>query len=154
MIHGLGSSPMAWGKVVNELRGDPLRDRYQFWMYMYPTGSPFVLSAAELRRSLTEVREAVDPDHTDPAYDQMVLIGHSMGGLLSKLAITDSRDDLWRLNSNQPIDRLVASPEIRDLIGRVFIFRPLAVRQAAVSSPRRIAAASWATNSLAGSSIS
>ena len=79
MIHGLGSSPMAWGKVVNELRGDPaLRDRYQFWMYMYPTGSPFVLSAAELRRSLTEAREAVDPDHTDPAYDQMVLIGHSM----------------------------------------------------------------------------
>jgi hypothetical protein len=117
---------MAWGRVVNELRGDPaLRARYQFWIYMYPTGNPFMLSAADLRRSLAEAREAVDPDHTDPAYDRMVLIGHSMGGLLSKLMIAESGDALWRLNSNQPFDRLVAKPADRDLIGRVFFFRPL-----------------------------
>src|SRR5262249_2524997 len=55
LIHGLGSSPMAWGRVVNELRGDPaLRARYQFWSYMYPTGNPFMLSAAQLRRALVE----------------------------------------------------------------------------------------------------
>ncbi len=53
MTHGLGSSARAWGKVVNELRGDPeLRAHYQFWIYVYPTGNPFVLSAAEFRRSL------------------------------------------------------------------------------------------------------
>lgn len=126
MIHGLGSSPMAWGRVVNELRGDPaLRSRYQFWMYMYPTGNPFMLSAAELRRALAEARDAVDPDHSDPAYDQMVLIGHSMGGLLSKLAIAESGDALWRLNSHQPFDRLAADPEHRELLARVFFFRPL-----------------------------
>lgn len=126
MIHGLGSSPMAWGRVVNELRGDPaLRSRYQFWMYMYPTGNPFMLSAAELRRSLAEARDAVDPAHSDPAYDRMVLIGHSMGGLLSKLVIAESGDALWRLNSHQPFDRLVADPDDRELLARVFFFRPL-----------------------------
>jgi pimeloyl-ACP methyl ester carboxylesterase len=126
LIHGLGSSPMAWGRVVNELRGDPaLRARYQFWSYMYPTGNPFMLSAAELRRSLTEARAELDPDGSDPAYDRMVLVGHSMGGLLSKLVISESGDALWRLNSPQPFDRLVASDAHRELLGRVFFFQPL-----------------------------
>jgi pimeloyl-ACP methyl ester carboxylesterase len=126
MIHGLGSSPKAWGKVVNELRGDPqLRASYQFWMYMYPTGNPYLLSAANFRRSLDDARDAVDPDHTDPAYDRMVLIGHSMGGLIARLAITDSRDALWRLYSERPIASLVAGAEDRKLITRVFFFEPL-----------------------------
>jgi hypothetical protein len=126
MIHGLASSPKAWGRVVNELRGDAaLRARYQFWMYMYPTGSPFILSAAEFRKTLIEVRQAIDPDGTDSAYDQMVLIGHSMGGLLTRLAVTDSRDELWRLNSSRPFDTIIAAPEHRDLLGRIFIFKPL-----------------------------
>ena len=126
MIHGLASSPKAWGRVVNELRGDPaLRARYQFWMYMYPTGSPFILSAAEFRKTLIEARQSVDPDGTDSAYDQMVLIGHSMGGLVTRLAVTDSRDELWRLNSSRPFDTIIAAPEQRDLLGRIFIFKPL-----------------------------
>ncbi len=126
MTHGLGSSARAWVRVVNELRGDPvLRRHYQFWIYMYPTGNPFVLSAAEFRRSLAAAREAVNPGHTDPAYDQMVLVGHSMGGLMSRLAITDSGDALWRLNSDRPIEAVVAAAEDRDLVTRVFCFRPL-----------------------------
>jgi pimeloyl-ACP methyl ester carboxylesterase len=126
MIHGLASSPKAWGRVVNELRGDPaLRARYQFWMYMYPTGSPFILSAAEFRKTLIEARQAVDPDATDSAYDRMVLIGHSMGGLLTRLAVTDSRDELWRLNSSRPFDNIIAAPEQRELLGRIFFFKPL-----------------------------
>ena len=155
MIHGLGSSPMAWGRVVNELRGDPaLRARYQFWIYMYPTGNPFMLSAAELRRSLVEARAPVNPDRTDPAYDRMVLVGHSMGGLLSKLVIAESGDALWRLNSHQPFDRLVANaPEDRDLLGRVFFFRPLPFVGASSSSPPRTGGAGSATSSSGGSAI-
>ncbi len=126
LIHGLGSSPKAWGKVVNELRGDPgLRERYQFWIYMYPTGNPFVLTAAEFRRFLQEARPTVDPGASDKAFDQMVLIGHSMGGLISRLAIMDSGDEMWRVISNQPFDRLVAEPEHRELLGRIFFFKPL-----------------------------
>ena len=51
-VHGLRSSPVAWMKVINELRGDPaLSDRFQFWLFMYPTGIPFPASAARLRRA-------------------------------------------------------------------------------------------------------
>jgi hypothetical protein len=94
-------------------------------MFMHPTGNPFLLSAVELRRSLTEARDTVDPGRTDPAYDRMVLFGHSMGGLLARLAITDSRDALWRLNSDRPFESLVAGPEDRELLARVFFFEPL-----------------------------
>jgi pimeloyl-ACP methyl ester carboxylesterase len=126
MIHGLGSSPKAWGRVVNELRGDPLfRERFQFWMFMYPTGDPFMLSAAQFRQSLEQARQVVDPGQTDRAFDEMVLIGHSMGGLIARLAITDSRDDFWHLISKQPFDRLVAQPDDRDVLGRAFFFEPL-----------------------------
>lgn len=126
MTHGMGSGERAWGKVVNELRGDPeLRAHYQFWLYVYNTVNPFVLSAAQFRRSLAAARDAVDPGHTDPACDQMVLIGHSMGGLMSRQAITDSGDALWRLNCSRPIESLEAPAEDRELIARVFFFRPL-----------------------------
>ena len=66
LVHGLRSSPVAWMKVINDLQGDPaLRDRYQFWLYMYPSGSPFPVSAANLRRDMGELRRAVDPEHLD-----------------------------------------------------------------------------------------
>ncbi len=126
LIHGLGSSARAWGKVVNELRGDPsLRERYQFWIYMYPTGNPFALSAADFRRLLYEARQTVDPDASDAAFDQMVLIGHSMGGLISRLAIIESGDEMWRIIANQPFDQLNAKPEHREMLSRIFFFQPL-----------------------------
>jgi hypothetical protein len=92
---------------------------------MYPTGNPFLLSAAGLRQALREAREVVDTRGTDPAYDQMVLIGHSMGGLLISLAITDSRDALWRIVSNRPVESLMGAPQERDLITQVFCSQPL-----------------------------
>ncbi len=140
LIHGLGSSPLAWGRVVNQLRGDPeLRARYQFWIYMYPTGIPFLLSAADLRRDLVEARATVDPSGADPAFDRMVLVGHSMGGLLSKLLITESGQDLWSLNSREPFERMSASPEHRDLLARVFFFQPLGFvrRVVFIATPHR-----------------
>ena len=125
MVHGLWSSPMAWARVVDELRGDPeLRARYQFWMYMYPTGNPFLLSAADFRRALGDVRQAVDPQGKDRAFDQMVLVGHSMGGLLSKLMITESGNAIWRVYSEQPFERLAVGPEHRALLSRVMFFHP------------------------------
>ena len=140
MIHGLGSSPKAWGRVVNELRGDgALRNRYQFWMYMYPTGAPFIKSAADLRRFLHDARSEVDPDGTDAAFDHMVLVGHSMGGIIVKMAITESSDDLWRLISRQPFDRLVATPEDREMFRQAFFFKPLPFVKRAVfiATPHR-----------------
>src|SRR5207245_3461486 len=90
MVHGLLSSPLTWAPLFNDLRADPvLRERYQFWFYFYPTGNPYLATAADLRRSLEQLRNDVDPRHADPALEQMVFVGHSMGGLVSKLMTVD-----------------------------------------------------------------
>src|SRR5205807_1028895 len=65
-VHGLLSDPLTWATMFNDLRADPeLRARYQFWFYFYPTGIPYLETAAELRRELAELRAALDPEHRD-----------------------------------------------------------------------------------------
>ena len=103
LIHGLWSSPWSWARMVEILESDvALRDRYQFWTFGYSTGDPLPYSAVLLRHGLDEVRRKFDPDHTDPAFDRMVIVGHSMGGLLTKMMVQDSGTRLWRLLSDRP----------------------------------------------------
>lgn len=140
LVHGLWSSSKTWLPAINELQADPiLRERYQFWTFLYPTGDPFIRSAAVLRRSLAELRQTVDPDHADPAFDQMVLVGHSMGGLLTKTMIQQSGDALWRVISDRPFAELKAPPELRAQFEEVFFFEPaLSVRRAVfIAVPHR-----------------
>jgi pimeloyl-ACP methyl ester carboxylesterase len=123
MVHGLLSSPLTWTTMFNDLRADPvLRDKYQFWFYLYPTGNPFLTAAADLRTALQRLRAEVDPNRADRAFDQMVLVGHSMGGLVSKVLTQDSRDDFWKLVSNDPFGQLKAEPETRQEFQRLFFF--------------------------------
>ena len=125
LIHGLWSSPMTWMEMFNDLRSSPqLRQRYQFWFYLYPTAQPFWLSAAQLRRDLAEVRQTLDPDMQQPALDQMVLVGHSMGGLIARLQTTQSRDNYWNLVSSQPFNAIEAAPEVRQKLRQTFFFDP------------------------------
>jgi pimeloyl-ACP methyl ester carboxylesterase len=125
MVHGLWSSPMTWMEMFNDLRSQrEIRDHYQFWFYLYPTGQPFWLSAAQLRRDLVRVRETLDPTHQEPALDQMVLIGHSMGGLLSHLQTIQSGDDYWRLVSNESFQQIKADPQAKRKLEEVFFFQP------------------------------
>jgi pimeloyl-ACP methyl ester carboxylesterase len=123
MVHGLLSSPVTWAPLFNDLRADPeLNSRYQFWFYRYPTGNPYLESAADMRQALDRLRNELDPQHQDPAFGQMVLVGHSMGGLVSKLLTQDSGDDFWLLASPRPFRELKASPQDRGELQRVFYF--------------------------------
>ncbi len=125
MVHGLWSSPMTWMQMFNDLRASPeIRKHYQFWFYLYPTAQPFWISAAQLRKDLAEAREVLDPYGREPALDQMVLVGHSMGGLVSRLQTIDSRDDFWRTVSDQPFHLLKAKPEVRQRLAESLFFRP------------------------------
>jgi pimeloyl-ACP methyl ester carboxylesterase len=124
-IHGLWASPWSWSRMIDNLEADAaLRDRYQFWTFGYSTGDPLPYSAALLRRDLDEVRRKFDPDRSDASFDRMVLIGHSMGGLLTKMMAQDSGIRLWRLISDRPVDELAGEPEDRDLFRRALIFKP------------------------------
>jgi pimeloyl-ACP methyl ester carboxylesterase len=125
MVHGLWSSPETWTEMINDLRSLPeIRNRYQFWTYLYPTGQPFWISAAQMRQDLEHVRQSVNPDHRWPALDQMVVIGHSMGGLVARMQTLDSGDDFWGILSDQPFDELATDAETRGRLAGLVFFRP------------------------------
>jgi pimeloyl-ACP methyl ester carboxylesterase len=126
LVHGLLSSPLTWAPVFNDLQADPmLRERFQFWYYFYPTGNPYLVTAANLRQDLAGLREDIDPGHRDPALDQMVFVGHSMGGLVSRLLTVDSGEDFWHLVSNRPLDELRLQPASRADLREMFFFKPV-----------------------------
>ena len=90
-VHGLMSSPHVWLHFINELNKNPdFRKRYQAWVFLYPSGAPIVASAVRLRRALAELAVRY------PLRNNMVMVGHSMGGILTKMQVSNSRDDLWR----------------------------------------------------------
>jgi pimeloyl-ACP methyl ester carboxylesterase len=125
MVHGLWSSPTTWMEMFNDLRAYPeLRSRFQFWFYLYPSGQPFWTSAAQLRDALAEMRYSLDPSHTNPNLDQMVLVGHSMGGLVAKLQTIDSGNDFWHIISNRSFEELKASAEDKARLARMVFFQP------------------------------
>lgn len=125
-VHGLMSSPFTWLKMLNTLKGDPkIHEKYQFWFFMYPTGNPVLYSAANLRDSLDEMYRAFSDDAAADTLDRMVLVGHSMGGLLSKLMVKPSSNLFWRSEVNKPYTSLTLSPQTREFIERIFFFKPL-----------------------------
>jgi pimeloyl-ACP methyl ester carboxylesterase len=125
MVHGLWSSPRTWMDMFNDLRSFPeIRERYQFWFYIYPSGQPFWISAAQLRGDLVAMRDVVDPGHRHRPMDEMVLVGHSMGGLVSRMQTIDSRNDFWKIVSDEPVNKLSGSnPERNKLVSTLF-FKP------------------------------
>jgi pimeloyl-ACP methyl ester carboxylesterase len=110
LVHGTASSAGRWADLLNDLLNDPrIFRRYQFWFFSYDTGNPIAYSASLLRQSLTDAIERFDPAGEDPALRQMVLIGHSQGGLLVKMTVVETGDRLWNNVSNVPLDELASA---------------------------------------------
>jgi pimeloyl-ACP methyl ester carboxylesterase len=125
MVHGLWSSPITWMEMYNDLRSDPLlRDNYQFWFYLYPTGQPFWFSATQMREDLAIMRRELDPTRQHPALDQTVLVGHSMGGLVSKLQTVDSSNDFWHTMSDHEFAELDADEDVVRALAGTYFFSP------------------------------
>jgi pimeloyl-ACP methyl ester carboxylesterase len=124
-VHGLLSDPYTWANIANELLARPeILKRYQIWGFEYDTGEPFLTSAAMLRKQLLEAQMQVDPTNSDATLSRVVLIGHSMGGLVSKLQVTHSNNQLWDAVSCSPFPNIVTTPETRNLLAEAFFFRP------------------------------
>src|SRR5437667_1047064 len=117
-IHGLMDTPVTWVPMLNDLRGDvDFRRNYQIWFYSYPSGYPYPYSAAILRHEL----DAIEKKY--PLRKPMVVIGHSMGGCISRLLITDASDKLWIRLFKKPPEQVPLSPESRKLFTDALIFQ-------------------------------
>jgi pimeloyl-ACP methyl ester carboxylesterase len=126
LVHGTLSSAGRWADMLNDLENDGrIRDRFQFWLFHYSTGSPIPYSAMLLRDALTDAIAQLDPDGSDAALHQMVVIGHSQGGLLAKMLVIDSGTRIWDTISRRPLGELELSQETRDLLGRALFVHPL-----------------------------
>lgn len=128
MVHGLWSSPMTWMDMFNDLRSFPeIRERYQVWFYLYPTGQPFWISAVQMRKDMKDLQETIEdqyPYRAANTMDQMVLVGHSMGGLVSRMQTLDSGNDFWKIVSEKSIDELNATDEDQARLASTLFFRP------------------------------
>jgi pimeloyl-ACP methyl ester carboxylesterase len=141
-IHGLQDTAITWVPMISVLLTDPaIRWHYQFWVFSYPSGYPFSYSAALLRKELDAVNEAF-PDHK-----RIILVGHSMGGLVARLMVTDSGDRLWRAAFGASPETTRAAGRSRQLAEDSLIFhhRPEVQRVIFISTPHRGSeiASSW-----------
>lgn len=122
LVHGLWSDPSIWLPLTNRIEGDPeLQKTYQVWYFIYPSGEPFLWTAAMFRDSIEEVRHRLDPLGRDPAMRSMVLVGHSMGGLLVKTTVAASGDALWNtIFTVPPAGLTLPAPQLAALENALF----------------------------------
>ncbi len=132
VIHGLKDSPATWAPMINSLRGDTkIRDNYQFWFYSYPSGYPYPYAAAILRKELDAAEKRFPLKH------KMVVIGHSMGGCISRLLITDTGEKLWLDYFGKRQSKTVLSPKTKEFLEESLVFnhRPEIGRVIFISAP-------------------
>ena len=140
LVHGTFSSSTTWAEVVNDLTADPeIRRRFQFWLFDYNTGNPVAYSAFLLRNAIDDLIGSLDPEGQDPALRRAVVIGHSQGGLLTKLMTVDSGERFWRLLSDVPPEDADLSSESRAILEGSLLVEPVPMveRVIFIATPHR-----------------
>ncbi|RNF83341.1 esterase/lipase family protein [Montanilutibacter psychrotolerans] len=140
LLHGLASSPEAWVNLANEIMGDTrLREGYQIWQVYYPTNLPVPYNRRIIEQRIRETFAALDPNGTARASRDAVLVGHSMGGVITRLLVAPSGDDVWRTLWPSKLD---STPDGRALAQEVSPFLrfdplPQVSRVVFLASPHR-----------------
>ena len=118
LVHGLMSSPATWFPLLNHLQSkEDIRQKYQFWFYSYPSGYPYPYAAAIMRRELDEMKKQY------PLKKKMVVVGHSMGGCISRLLITDSDRRIWNDLFDVSPEQMPLSEEHRHILTESIVFQ-------------------------------
>ncbi len=126
LVHGTASSPAWWVELLNTLTADrKIREKYQFWYFVYTSNKPIVISAAELRDALNEKVADLDPQEKDLALQQMVVAGHSQGGLLTKLIAVDSGDNLVRALTGKDLASLDMPEKKKAKLDKLLVVKAL-----------------------------
>ena len=133
-VHGLQETPASWTPMIDSLRNDPwIREHYQFWVYSYPSGYPYPYSASLFRQDLDGI------DRAFPNHKRVVLIGHSMGGMICRLMITDAGEKIWRDFFATSPAKTPLSSDTRKLLEESLVFnhQPDVQRVIFISTPHR-----------------
>lgn len=128
-VHGLMSNVRTWMQMINTLESDPvLRKYYQFWGFTYSSGNPVLFSALELRNALLgEEKKLKDAGQSTEMFSRMVIVGHSMGGLVAKAMVLDPGRSLIEPICGDKTDEVLEklTPEERQTVLDAFCFKPL-----------------------------
>ena len=140
MLHGLASSPEAWINVTNEVMGDEqLRRTYQVWEVYYPTNVPVAVNLMQIRKAIEETLHHFDPSGRAVASNHIVLIGHSMGGVIARLLVSSSDDKLWGVVQARPNLSDEQKQKLRQRLTPYFQFEPMpqVTRAVFLAAPHR-----------------
>ena len=111
LVHGLASSPEAWIRLTNDIMGDQvLREHYQVWQVFYSTNMPILESHFQIDALIRQSFATLDQN--SPSTKNAVLIGHSMGGIISRLLVSkaDLTQPALALFKSQQIQRFKNEP--------------------------------------------
>src|SRR5215211_247395 len=133
-VHGLFSTPFDWVKTITGLQADPeIRKHYQFWIFAYPTGNPILYSALRLREELAKA------DQLYQNHKPYVVVGHSMGGMLTHDQVVTVTEAMWNKSLGQTARSLFRENSRDSLIVRAATFRanPRIKRVVFICTPHR-----------------
>lgn len=139
-VHGTFSSPVWWAEMINSLNGDPtIGNKYQFWYFFYNSSKPVSMSAADLRSKLRKTYEKLNPENKPGPIQDMVIIGHSQGGLLTKLTAIDTKDKLLKAVIKDDLDKINVDKETKAIIKNNLVIEhlPFLKRVVFISTPHR-----------------
>jgi pimeloyl-ACP methyl ester carboxylesterase len=125
-VHGTASSSGRWANMGNDLiAGSLIRRRFEFWFFSYDSGQPIAFSAWQLRNALMQAVARADPEGNNHCLRDMVVLGHSQGGLLTKMTSIDAADTFWRGISRKPFDEVELDSDDKELLRNVAFVTPL-----------------------------
>jgi triacylglycerol esterase/lipase EstA (alpha/beta hydrolase family) len=133
-VHGLFSTPFDWAQTINGLQADPeIRKHYQFWVFGYPTGNPILYSALRLREELAKV------DKVYPNHRPYVVVGHSMGGMLTQMQVITVTKAMWEKALGETAKSIFRENSSDSLIVRATTFQanPRIKRVVFICTPHR-----------------
>lgn len=123
MIHGLNSSPLIWYELTMAvLQDEELKQRYQIWHAFYPSGPPPFYNSMRLRKKLDELQAMLKARGGSNQLDEIVVVGHSMGGVISKTMVQTTDYLLWDLSFTERPEQLGYAKQELDNIKDIFIF--------------------------------
>ena len=126
LVHGLYSSPGTYKVMYNELIHEPwFREKYQAWFFSYPTGTSWVYNAAFFRDHLKQATKMAQEKGGLDNWNKMVLVGHSMGGVISHASLIDPGTRFYDNRFDVPIDRLKVSADARQAIRWTTLYEPI-----------------------------